>query len=234
VALAYVRARQGDPLASFGDFVAVSDCVDDSLAEILKGEVSDGVIAPAYTQGALKTLKEKKGGKYVVLKGDVEGFRGGVEYREVGGVVLSQRRNDVVISEEQLKNIVTEKKDIPPSAMRDLLVATITLKYTQSNAVVFALRGQTVGVGAGHQSRVDCVKSAARKVEGWWLRRHPAVRSLRFKEFVKRQAKVNARVRFVEGDMSEAERALWLSSFVAEPQELSASDKRGYMAQLSV
>ena len=187
VALAYVRARNADPMSSFGDFCAVSDKVDVSLAKVLKYEVSDGIIAPAYDPEALKILSAKKKGKFIVLQGSIDQDPPAEEYRELHGAVLMQKRNDAVFSSKHLENVVTKSKTIPKNASVDLIVASITLKYTQSNSVSYAVGGQVIGVGAGQQSRVDCVKLAGRKVAVWQLRQHPKVLNLKFKKGVKRR-----------------------------------------------
>lgn len=184
VALAYIRARNADPMSSYGDFAAISGVVDVATAKILKREVSDGVIAAGFEPEALEILKSKKGGRYLVLEA-VAGYEPPAdEVKEVFGAMLSQKRNDAVITTETVSNCVTEAT-IPDSAKRDLVIATITVKYTQSNSVCYAQGGQIVGVGAGQQSRVDCVKLAGRKVDVWYCRLAPKVINLPFKEGVK-------------------------------------------------
>lgn len=232
VALAYLRARNADPMCSFGDFAAVSDVVDEATAMILKKEVSDGIIAKGFTEEALKILKGKKGGKFIVLEAN-EGYDpGDLEYREVYGMTFSQKRNDLIIGKEDMKNVVTEKKDVvTDSAVRDMIVASICVKYTQSNSVGFAKDGMMVGVGAGQQSRVDCVKLAGRKVRTWYLRQHAKVLGLQFKAGVKRQDRVNARVRYIEGDLTKEERERWEAQFEVIPENLTDEEKDEFMAQ---
>merc|ERR1719473_2121377 len=206
VATAYVRARNADPMCSFGDFVAVSHEVDIATANILKIEVSDGIIASGFTPEALEVLKAKKGGKFIVLQADPKFEAPEIEYRTIFGAGFIQKRNDALFDASRLKKIVTEKKDLSDDATKDLILASIAIKFTQSNSVGYAKRGMMIGVGAGQQSRVDCVKLAGRKTATWWLRFHPKVMDLKFKDGTKRQDRVNARVRFIEGDMDEAER----------------------------
>ena len=208
VALAYLRARHADPMCSFGDFCAVSETVDDETALFLKKEVSDGIIAPGYTDSALSILKAKKGGKYIILQATENYDPGEVEFREVYGMTFQQRRNDIIVGKEHMtSNVVTKQNStLSEDAVRDLIVASICIKYTQSNSVGFAKRGMMVGVGAGQQSRVDCVKLAGRKVAVWYLRQHPKVLALPFKSGVKRQDRVNARVRYIEGDFTAQEK----------------------------
>lgn len=230
-ALAYLRARNADPMCSFGDFCALSDVVDAATAKILKREVSDGIVAPGYTDEALALLKSKKGGNYIVLQATPDYHPGDVEYREVYGMAFSQKRNHVVLtSDEHMQNLVTAStKPLSDSAKRDLLVASICIKYTQSNSVGFAKDGMMVGVGAGQQSRVDCVKLAGRKVAVWYLRQHPKVLNLPFKDGTKRQDRVNARVRYIEGDFTDEERPRWESLFATIPEPLTADEKDAFL-----
>mmetsp|Transcript_40580 Transcript_40580/g.88705 ORF Transcript_40580/g.88705 Transcript_40580/m.88705 type:complete len:612 (-) Transcript_40580:240-2075(-) len=232
VALAYVRARNADPMCSFGDFVAISHEVDLSTANILKIEVSDGIIAPGYTPEALEILKAKKGGKFIVLQADASYVPPDKEYRMVGGVGFMQKRNATIFTKDHLKQVKTKKAELPEAAQLDLILASVAIKYTQSNSVGYAKNGMMVGVGAGQQSRVDCVKLAGRKVSTWWLRFHPKVMGLKFKDGVKRQDRVNARVRYIEGDMAEAERAEWEKNFDSAPAALTAQEKDEFVAGL--
>merc|ERR1711953_819795 len=213
VAAAYVRARNADPMCSFGDFVAISHKVDVATANILKIEVSDGIIAPGFEPEAEQILKAKKGGKFIVLKADDSFEPPEMEYRMCGGLGFMQKRNDVLIDASKLEKVFTKNKDLPEQAKLDLILASITIKYTQSNSVGYARNGMMVGVGAGQQSRVDCVKLAGRKVATWRSRFHPKVMGLPFKADVKRQGRVNARVRFIEGDMQPTELAEWNKNF---------------------
>jgi phosphoribosylaminoimidazolecarboxamide formyltransferase/IMP cyclohydrolase len=234
VAMAYVRARNADPMCSFGDFVAISHEVDVPTAMILKIEVSDGIIAPGFVPEALEILKAKKSGAFIVLKADPAFEPPTSEYRTAGGVGFIQKRNDVVFTKSHLEKVVTTKSELPDAAKLDLILASIALKYTQSNSVGYAKNGMMVGVGAGQQSRVDCVKLAGRKVATWHLRFHPKVKGLPFKEGVKRQARVNARVRFIEGDMAETELAEWSKNFedASAIPPLTDAEKSEFLAAL--
>eukprot|EP00933_Yihiella_yeosuensis_P036828 TRINITY_DN30644_c0_g1_i1.p1 TRINITY_DN30644_c0_g1~~TRINITY_DN30644_c0_g1_i1.p1 ORF type:complete len:613 (-),score=175.43 TRINITY_DN30644_c0_g1_i1:74-1912(-) len=231
-ASAYVRARNADPMCSFGDFVAISHEVDKATAMILKIEVSDGIIAPGFAPEALEILKAKKGGKFIVLKADPKFQPPEKEYRMVGGLGFMQKRNDALFDSSKLEKVVTKVGALPDSAKKDLILASIAIKYTQSNSVGYSKDGMMVGVGAGQQSRVDCVKLAGRKVATWWLRFHPKVKGLAFKDGVKRQDRVNARVRYIEGDMEAAERTQWLKNFDAAPPELTAEEKSSFLKGL--
>ena len=231
VALAYLRARNADPMCSFGDFSAVSDEVDEATAKYLKKEVSDGIVAPSYTPEALEILKTKKGGNFIILEATPNYHPGEVEYREVYGMTFSQKRNDIVVTKNHMEMVVTNKKDLDDGAIRDLIVASICIKYTQSNSVGFAKDGMMVGVGAGQQSRVDCVKLAGRKVATWYLRQHPKVLALPFKEGVKRQDRVNARVRYIEGDFTDEEKVRWSAQFTEAPEPLTEEDKASFLKQ---
>eukprot|EP00928_Gymnodinium_smaydae_P008351 TRINITY_DN1303_c0_g1_i1.p1 TRINITY_DN1303_c0_g1~~TRINITY_DN1303_c0_g1_i1.p1 ORF type:complete len:613 (-),score=157.11 TRINITY_DN1303_c0_g1_i1:289-2127(-) len=233
VATAYVRARNADPMCSFGDFVAISHDVDVATASILKIEVSDGIIAPGFEPEALEILKAKKGGKFIVLQADKDFTPPDMEYRMCGGLGFMQRRNDKICTMECLEKVVTKAKDLPEQAKLDMIVGMIAIKYTQSNSVGYSKDGMMIGVGAGQQSRVDCVKLAGRKVATWHLRFHPKVVGLKFKEGVKRQDRVNARVRYIEGDMEEAEYAEWVKNFDQAPASLTAEEKSDYIGKLS-
>ncbi|EDQ89822.1 uncharacterized protein MONBRDRAFT_18908 [Monosiga brevicollis MX1] len=232
-ALAYVRARNADPMSSFGDFAALSGTCDASTAKILRREVGDGVIAADYTPEALEILKQKKGGKYLVLKGDVNYVPPVDEVKEVYGVALTQKRNDAVITKDLMTKEIVTSEQLPEDALRDMVLATITVKYTQSNSVCYAVGGQVVGVGAGQQSRVDCVKLAGRKVDTWHMRFHPKVRALKFKkEGVSRPERVNARVAYISDDMTANERAQWIKLFEEEPEPLTAEERAAWSNEL--
>ncbi|MCZ6748258.1 MAG: phosphoribosylaminoimidazolecarboxamide formyltransferase [SAR324 cluster bacterium] len=232
-ALAYLRARQADPKSSFGDFAAMSDPIDESTATMLKNEVSDGLIAPGFEAGALDILKAKKGGRYIVLEGDPAYRPPEVEVKEVFGVALSQQRNDARIDPQQLGTPVTERTGLPPEAARDLALAAIAMKYTQSNSVGYALDGQMIGVGAGQQSRVDCTRLAGAKAEVWYLRQHPAVIGLPFHEGVTRTERNNGRVAYIEGDMTPQERTAWEGLFQQPPPPLGETEKAEWLAGLT-
>lgn len=233
VSLAYLRARNADPMCSFGDFCAVSETVDEATAKFLKKEVSDGIIAPGYTDTALEILKSKKGSSFIILQATPNYDPGETEYREVYGMTFQQKRNDVIITKDHVtSNIVTKKNaSLSDAAVRDLIVASICIKYTQSNSVGFAASGMMVGVGAGQQSRVDCVKLAGRKVATWYLRQHHKVLELPFKSSVKRQDRVNARVRYIEGDFTTEELVRWEAMFTTPPEPLSQSEKEEFMSR---
>jgi len=232
LAAAYLRARQCDPLCSFGDFVAVSHVVDEQTALVLKSEVSDGIIAPGFTEEAKAILSKKKKGAYIMLAMDATYEPTDIEWREVFGVAMAQRRNSVAVDADSLTRSPVCGGDPTEDQVLDMLVASITVKYTQSNSIGFAKGGQMVGVGAGQQSRVDCVKLAGRKVATWHMRFHPKVRSLRFKSSVKKQDRVNARVRYIEGDMAATEKQAWLQLFETPPAPLTPQEKQEYMATL--
>jgi len=229
-ATAYVRARGADPKCSFGDIVALSDVVDEATADFLKGVVSDGIIAPGYDAKALRTLSAKKGGSFIVLQVDA-GFRPpATESRELFGVRLVQDRNNHRVSEADLSNVVTGA--LTPEARRDLVLGLIAIKYAQSNSVGYALDGQMIGIGAGQQSRVDCTKLAGAKADVWHLGRHPKVLDLRFKKGVKRQDRINWRVRYIEGDLVPSEEAA-LGEVLDEPLVLlTAEERRAWLARL--
>jgi len=231
VAAAYVRARGADRMSSYGDFAAVSDICDESLAEFLRGEVSDGIIAPGYTDGALEILKSKRKGSYLVLQMDEDYTPPSTEHKDVCGVTFEQRRNDVHITERCLTDIPTVNKDIPEHARRDLLLALITLKYTQSNSVCYAVGGQAIGVGAGQQSRVHCTRLAGSKADTWHLRQSSQVLSLPFREGVRRPDRDNAIDVYITGDAEDYAQlaADWQRLFTAKPAPFTAEEKRAYL-----
>ena len=192
IATAYIRARGADRMSSYGDFVALSDECDAQTASFLAREVSDGIIAPSYSDEALEILKTKRKGTYLVLQMDNDFQPAALEHKEVFGITFEQQRNDIEISEECLKDIPTDSKEFSAEARRDLLIALITLKYTQSNSVCYAKDGQAIGIGAGQQSRVHCTRLAGNKADVWHLRQHPKVLSLPFKADVRRPDRDNA------------------------------------------
>ena len=212
---AFVRARNCDPLSSFGDFIAISGIVDEDCAKLIKREVSDGIIALGYTPEALEILKLKKGGKFYILQGKNCGYQN-IEFREIFGMALSQSSNQELVTEKYLEQIVTENQNIPDISRKDLILATITLKYTPSNSIAYALDGMVIGVGAGQQNRVDCIKLAGRKSQVFILRKHPLCLKLldMFKEGVKRQDKVNAIIKYINNDFSALELENWRELFV--------------------
>jgi len=229
-ALAYVRARGADPKSSFGDFVALSDVVDQGTAEFLKGVVSDGIIAPGYEPAALDILRAKKGGAFIVLQADGRFEPPAREARELFGVRLTQDRNAHLFTAKDLQNVVVGELDA--SAVRDLLLGLITLKYTQSNSVGYAVSGQMIGIGAGQQSRVDCTKLAGAKAAAWHLQRHPKVLALRFKPGLKRQERINFRVRYIEGDLTTFEREAFAAALESPAEPLSSGDRQDFLAKV--
>lgn len=232
LATAYARARGVDRMSSFGDWAALSDTVDISTARLISREVSDGIIAPAYEPEALEILTKKKQGKYVVVQMDPVYEPGPIETREVYGISLEQRRNNRLATPDDFKNIVTKTKNLPTEAVRDMLVAWIALKYTQSNSVCYTLDGQTIGVGAGQQSRVHCVRLAGTKADLWYLRQHPAVLNLPFKPGIKRPDRDNAIDQFLQPDVTATEKAAWGNVFTEIPRQLAADERRAWLDTL--
>lgn len=231
IAAAYARARGADRMSSFGDWIALSDPCDEATARIIRREVSDGVIAPGYEPRALEMLRKKRDGGYRVLHIDPDYEPPELERRQVFGVTLEQRRNDTAITPDLYGKRVTALQEIPADAMRDLLVATIALKYTQSNSVCLAHNGQVTGVGAGQQSRVHCTRLAANKSDLWLLRQHPAVLGLQFVEGLPRAQRNNAIDLFFIDNLSPAERGAWEQSFAVVPERLSSEAKAEWLAR---
>lgn len=233
LATAYARARGVDRMSSFGDFIALSDNVDVPTAKLIAREVSDGVIAPSYEPEAAEILKKKKQGKYAVVQIDPAYEPQVTETRQVFGVNMEQRRNDRPVTLDDFANIVTQCKDLPESAVRDMFIAWITLKYTQSNSVCYVVDGQTIGVGAGQQSRVHCARLAGSKADLWWLRQHPAVLALPFKEGIKRPDRDNAIDQFLQPDITEAEKKNWSNVFTHIPDQLTTEERRTWLNGLT-
>ncbi|HUV05026.1 MAG TPA: phosphoribosylaminoimidazolecarboxamide formyltransferase [Armatimonadota bacterium] len=233
LATAYARARGADRVSSFGDFVAVSDTCDSSTARLIKREVSDGIIAPGYDEDALGILRAKRGGKYLVLQMDPNYEPPEMDRREVFGVILEQKCNDIQVGPDVLTNTVTESRAIPPDARRDLIVSLITLKYTQSNSVCFACDGQAIGVGAGQQSRVHCTRLAGGKADLWWLRQHPKVLNLQFKPGLSRAEKNNVIDQFLSDSLTPPEEALLRESLEGPVERLSPEEKRAWLDELN-
>ncbi len=229
-ALAYVRARGADPKSSYGDMVAVSAKVDVSLATFLAGTVSDGIIAPDYEPAALDVLRAKKGGSYLVVRADPHFDPPARESRQVFGMELVQDRDNQPLSEVDLSRVVCGV--LTSDAKRDLLLALSTVRFTQSNSVAYALGGQIIGIGAGQQSRVDCTKLAGTKADTWWLLQHPKVRGLVFRRGVRRQDRINWRVRFVEGDLTQSELTILDEVLEMPPVLLTAAERQEWMAEL--
>jgi phosphoribosylaminoimidazolecarboxamide formyltransferase/IMP cyclohydrolase len=225
LAEAYARARGIDRMSSFGDWIALSDRVDAASARLISREVSDGIIAPDYDPLALQILAGKKGGKYAVLQIDPGYQPAPLEHREIFGITLEQHRNDRPVSTDDFKNIVTKNIDLPESAVRNMLVAGITLKYTQSNSVCFAVDGQVIGVGAGQQSRIHCTRLAGVKADLWRLRQHPALLGLKFRPEVKRPDRDNAIDQFLHDDVTPTEHAGWGEIFAEIPHQLTPKEK---------
>ena len=234
LATAYVRARGDDRMSSYGDFSALSDVCDVATAKILKHEVSDGVIAPGYEPEALEILKTKKKGNYVILEMDPAYEPAPVETKQVFGVTFEQRRNDVKIDEHIFDDIVTKNRDLPESAKRDLLIATITLKYTQSNSVCYAYDGQAIGIGAGQQSRVHCTRLAGDKADRWFLRQSPQVLGLPFKADVRRPDRDNAIDVYIGSEWRDLlETDDWKRVFTEKPPVFTEEEKRAWLKKVS-
>lgn len=233
VAVAYVRARGADRMSSYGDWAAISDIVDLPTALILQGAVSDGIIAPGYTDEALAILKKKKQGNYCIIEMDPNYEPEELETREIYGINFEQKRNHARISEELLTNIVTNNKNIPPEAKRDLVISLITLKYTQSNSVCFALDGQVIGVGAGQQSRIHCTRLAAAKADIWYLRQHPTVLALPFKKGVAKTERDNVIDQYLRDDITSKEISGWSSVLASIPQRLTTEEKAAWLKNLT-
>lgn len=237
LAQAYARARGADRMSSFGDFIALSDVVDVATASIISKEVSDGVIAPGYDDAALEILKKKKGGKYLVLQMDPEYEPKKRETRSVYGVNLTQQRNDIEISPKSFGTVITPKDNpnVPESALRDLTVATIALKYTQSNSVCYATRGQVIGLGAGQQSRIHCTRLAGDKADNWWLRFHPRVLGIKWKKGTKRPDKSNAIDLLVSGQLPKdgPERKAFEATFEEVPEIFTAKEREEWLGKLT-
>ncbi|MBQ1893592.1 MAG: phosphoribosylaminoimidazolecarboxamide formyltransferase [Clostridia bacterium] len=230
LACAYARARGADRMSSFGDFIALSDKCDLLTAMVIKPEVSDGVIAPDYDADALELLKTKKGGKYCIIKMDPDYSAPESETKEVFGVRFTQKRNDAVLDESTLTNIVTENKELPDSAKRDLIVAMITLKYTQSNSVCYAVDGQAIGVGAGQQSRIHCTRLAGDKADNWLMREHEKVLALPFREGIARPDRDNCIDCYISDHADDVlKEGEWQRFFTERPAELTKEEKRAFL-----
>jgi AICAR transformylase/IMP cyclohydrolase PurH len=229
LATAYARARAADRMSSFGDWAALSDVCDRETALLLKKEVSDGVIAPGFSLEALKILREKRNGKYAVIQIDANYTPPEIEKRQLFGITLSQKRNDIKVDYSFLDNIVSKDKIFSDEAKRDLIIALITLKYTQSNSVAYALNGQVIGVGAGQQSRVHCTRLAGSKADRYLLRQHPEILSLPFKAGISRADKNNIVDCFLEEDLSEIEEAELNKCFDGKVLPLTKEEKRQWL-----
>ncbi len=230
IANAYIRARGADRMSSFGDFISLSDVCDKSTALVIKREVSDGVIAPGYTEEALEILKAKKNGNYCVIQIDPDYEPAPIETKEVFGVTFEQGRNELVIDENFFNNIVTDNKELTEQAKIDLAIAMITLKYTQSNSVCYVKGGQAIGIGAGQQSRIHCTRLAGSKADNWWLRQSPQVLGLQFVDGIKRADRDNAIDLYMSEDyMDVLADGAWENIFKVKPAVFTAEEKRAWL-----
>ena len=233
LACAYARARGADRMSSFGDFISLSDVCDVDTANMIKREVSDGVIAPGYEPEALEILKTKKKGNYNIIKIDPEYKPDPIERKQVFGITFEQGRNEMPIDEEFLGKLVTENKDVPEDAKRDLIIALITLKYTQSNSVCYVKGGQAIGIGAGQQSRIHCTRLAGQKADNWLLRQCPKVLNLPFKEDVGRPNRDNAIDVYMSDDYADVlEDGQWQQFFTEQPEPLTREEKREWLDKM--
>ena len=230
LANAYIRARGADRMSSFGDFISLSDVCDKETALVIKREVSDGVIAPGYTDEALEILKAKKKGNYNVIEIDPDYVPAPIEHKEVFGITFEQGRNELVIDEHFFDNIVTENKEIPDSAKMDLAISMITLKYTQSNSVCYVKGGQAIGIGAGQQSRIHCTRLAGSKADNWWLRQSPQVLGLQFLDKIGRANRDNAIDLYIGEDyMDVLADGAWENIFKVKPEVFTREEKRAWL-----
>ncbi|MBO4866049.1 MAG: phosphoribosylaminoimidazolecarboxamide formyltransferase [Ruminococcus sp.] len=232
LACAYARARGADRMSSYGDFIALSDVCDVPTAKMIQREVSDGVIAPGYTDEALEILKSKRKGTYNIIKIDENYVPAEIERKQVFGVTFEQGRNELKIDKALLSNVVTENKDIPDDKLEDLMISLITLKYTQSNSVCYVKNGQAIGIGAGQQSRVHCTRLAGSKADNWWLRQNPKVMALPFKDDIRRPDRDNAIDVYIgeeyEDVLAEGE---WQRIFKTKPEPLTREEKKEWLAK---
>ena len=230
LANAYIRARGADRMSSFGDFISLSDVCDKETALVIKREVSDGVIAPGYTDEALEILKAKKKGNYNVIEIDPNYVPAPIEHKEVFGITFEQGRNELVIDEHFFDNIVTENKEIPDSAKMDLAISMITLKYTQSNSVCYVKGGQAIGIGAGQQSRIHCTRLAGSKADNWWLRQSPQVLGLQFLDKIGRADRDNAIDLYIGEDYIDVlADGAWENIFKVKPEVFTREEKRAWL-----
>ena len=234
IACAYIRARGADRLCSYGDWAALSDTCDGDTARYLALEVSDGVIAPDYTDEALAILRAKRKGGYNVVKIDPDYVPAPVERRSIFGIVFEQGYNDLTIGEKMLENIVTANKDLPQAAKHDMLLSLITLKYTQSNSVCYVKDGMTIGVGAGQQSRIHCTRLAGNKADTWWLRQHPKVLGLQFVDGIRRPDRDNAIDIYISDEHDDVlAEEVWQNTFKVRPEVLTEGEKKEWIAKQS-
>jgi len=234
LACAYARARGADRMSSFGDFISLSDVCDVATAKLIKREVSDGVIAPGYEPEALEILKQKKKGNYAVIEIDPNYEPNPIEHKEVFGITFEQGRNELVIDDELLSNVVTDNKDIPESAKIDLAIALITLKYTQSNSVCYAKGGQAIGIGAGQQSRIHCTRLAGQKADNWWLRQSPKVLGLQFVDGIGRADRDNSIDLYIGDEyMDVLADGAWEKIFKVKPEVFTREEKREWLDKMT-
>lgn len=234
IACAYVRARGADRMSSYGDWAALSDVCDADTARLLKKEVSDGVIAPGFTEEALEILRQKKKGNYNVVQIDPDYVPEEIEHKQVFGITFEQGRNNIKIDESLLTNIISENKNLPESAKRDLMIALIALKYTQSNSVAYAKDGQCIGIGAGQQSRVHCVRLAGNKADNWWLRQNPKVLALPFKQGIRRADRDNTIDVYISDEYEDVLRdGTWENFFETKPEVLTKEEKKEWLSKMS-
>lgn len=234
LASAYARARGADRMSSFGDFIALSDVCDVDTAKLIKREVSDGIIAPGYDPEALELLKAKKKGNYAVIKIDSDYIPNPVETKDVYGITFEQGRNELVIDDSLFANVVTENKEIPEQAKRDLAIAMITLKYTQSNSVCYVKGGQAIGIGAGQQSRIHCTRLAGNKADNWFLRQNPKVLNLPFQEKIGRADRDNTIDVYMSEDyMDVLADGVWEKFFTKKPEVFTREEKRTWLNQMT-
>lgn len=233
LACAYARARGADRMSSFGDFIALSDVCDEDTAKLIKREVSDGVIAPGYTEEALKILKEKKKGNYNLIQIDPSYQPAELERKQVFGITFEQGRNELNIDQELLSNFVTENKTVPDAALIDMKIALITLKYTQSNSVCYVKDGQAIGIGAGQQSRIHCTRLAGQKADNWWLRQSPQVLGLEFVDGLGRADRDNAIDVYMGEEYEDVlAEGVWQTRFKVKPPVFTREEKRAWLDQL--
>ena len=234
LACAYARARGADRMSSFGDFIALSDVCDESTARLIKREVSDGVIAPGYTEEALKLLKEKKKGNYNIIQIDPSYVPAELERKQVYGITFEQGRNELNIDKDLLSNRITKNKEIPESALIDMKIALITLKYTQSNSVCYVKDGQAIGIGAGQQSRIHCTRLAGSKADNWWLRQSPQVMGLQFVDSLGRADRDNAIDVYMGEEYEDVlAEGVWQKTFKVKPEVFTREAKKEWLSKLS-
>lgn len=234
LASAYAMARGADRMSSYGDWIALSDICDRETATLIAREVSDGIIAPGYTEEALAILKSKRKGGYNIVSIQPDYRPAPVEHKDVFGITFEQGRNEILIDNDMLSNVITENREIPESAKRDLLISLITLKYTQSNSVCYAKGGQVIGVGAGQQSRIHCTRLAGNKADVWYLRQHPKVLGLKFKEGIRRPDRDNTIDVYISDDyMDVLADGIWENFFAQKPEPLTREEKRAWLDTLT-